>query len=177
MLTAVIDTRHGPKARAATLSPLVRGVVEGVIGTAILVNPKDDPDIMAIADSAGCRVLVAESWAEGFARAVTNANGAGILVMEAGLQLGPDFWPILTDALPVLGARPAASEPAPRRGIFPSLAQIADSFRGRITRDCALLLPPSRARDIGLAKVDPFLVRYGSECVRLRTAMVRVRFE
>lgn len=177
MLTAVIDVRNEPLALTATLGPLVRGVVEGLVGTAVLVARAESADIAAIADAAGCRVLVADTWREGFARAVTNAPGAGILVLDTGIQLGPDFWPLLTDKLPLLGNRPAVTEPARPHG-FPAPARLlAEAFRaarGRVSREAALLLPPARAREIAQAKADPFAFRYGKALVRLRTGVTRV---
>ena len=177
MLTAIIDVRLEPLALTATLGPLVRGVVEGLVGTAILVSRTEDADLAGIADSAGCRVIIAQSWREGFARAVTNSPGAGILVLDTGIQLGPEFWPLLSDKLPILGNRPAATEPATRAGLASPLRFMRDAFNGatgRINRDCVLLLPPSRAREIIQAKADPFAMRYGSALVRLRASATRV---
>ncbi|HUN13013.1 MAG TPA: hypothetical protein PLE50_12200 [Rhabdaerophilum sp.] len=173
MLIAVIDSRSGPMALASTLGPLVRGVVEGMIGTAVIVSPEADPDTVSIADSSGCRVLAEPNWTDGFARAVTNAQGIGVLVLESGLMMGPDFWPILADTLPVLGNRPAATLPADGGGLWARLG--LNRLGGRVSRDSALLLPPSRARKIAQEREDPFRVRYGKECVSLRSAATRVR--
>jgi hypothetical protein len=177
MLMAIIDARSAPMALTATLGPLVRGVVEGIIGTAILINPTDDPDIRMIADSSGCRVLLEPQWTDGFARAVTHSSGAGVLVLDAGVQLGPDFWPLLADNLPALGNRPAASLPA----LAPGMAGLASgalyalkTLGGRPGRNAALLLPPRLAREIGQAKSDPFQVRYGKELARLKATVTRV---
>ena len=177
MLTAVIDVRGEPIQLTATLGPLVRGVVEGLVGTAMLVARAQSEAVAEIADAAGCRFLIAETWAEGFARAVTNAPGAGILVLDSGLQLGPDFWPLLTDKLPVLGNRPAATEPAVNAGFASPLRMIGGVLNratGRVTRDSALLLPPSRARELAQAKADPFAQRYGQSLVRLKASVTRV---
>jgi hypothetical protein len=174
MLAAVIDARSNPMALAATLGPLVRGVVEGIIGRAIVVNPVEDADIVAIADNAGCRLLVEPGWTEGFARAITNSSGAGILLIDAGLQVAPDFWPLLADRLPVLGNRPAATPPATGGRLMAALAAQFLTFGGRVNRDSALLLPPGRAREIGLAKLDPYGVRYGGDLVRLESTVTRV---
>ncbi len=177
MLTAVIDVRLEPLALAATLGPLVRGVVEGLVGTAVLVSRVENADVAAIAAAAGCRVIVAGSWRDGFARAVTNSPGAGLLVLDTGIQLGPEFWPLLSDKLPILGNRPAATEPATRAGLASPARIIGNFFNavtGRINRDCALLLPPSRAREIAQARLDPFAVRYGKALVRLKAGVTRV---
>lgn len=177
MLTAIIDVRLEPVALSATLGPLVRGVVEGLVGTAVLVTRSDDQDVAAIADAAGCRVIVAGSWSEGFARAITNAPGAGILVLDTGIQLGPEFWPLLSDKLQIIGNRPAATEPATRAGLASPIRIARNLFNaatGRISRDCVLLLPPGRAREIAQAKADPFTVHYGKSLVRLKASATRV---
>lgn len=177
MLTAVIDSRSGPVALASTLGPLVRGVVEGMIGTAVIVSPEADHDTVSIADSSGCRVLAEPRWADGFARAVTNAPGLGMIVLEAGLMLGPDFWPLLADTLPALGNRPAVTLPADGGGWLgrlglPGLIGLPGR---RVSRESALLLPPSLARRIAQAKDDPFRIRYGKDCATLRSTATRVR--
>lgn len=181
MLTAIIDVRPHPMALTATLSPLVRGVVEGLVGTAILVARRRDAEIDAIADAAGCRVLTADTWPEGFARAVTNAPGVGVLVLDTGIQLGADFWPTLADSLPAIGGRPAASRsPAPNglaSALRAALVGGLGAFRGRVGRDRALLLPPARAREIAQAKADPFAVPFGKSLVRLQAGVSRVALD
>lgn len=177
MLIAIIDTRNNPKALAVTLGPLVRGVVEGLVGAAVIVASQRDEAIMEIADSAGCRVIIAPSWREGFARAIAGAGNSGALVVDAGLQLGPDFWPLLADSLPGLGSRPAATYPALPlgvAGIWPSLAHALRGAAGRVNRASALLLPPSRAREIAQMKLDPFTVRYGRALSWLKASATRV---
>jgi hypothetical protein len=178
MLTAVIDVRPEPLALTATLGPLVRGVVEGLVGTALLVCRQSSDELDQIADAAGCRIVTAESWTDGFARAVALAPGSGLLLLDTGLQLGPDFWPILADILPALGARPAVSQPA----VAPGLGGVADgmiegirAMGGRPSRNAALLLPPSRARDIALAKLDPYTIRFGKDLVRLKASVTRLQ--
>lgn len=177
MLTAVIDVRHEPLALTATLGPLVRGVVEGLVGTAFLVSRRSNEELEAIADAAGCRIVTAETWPEGFARAVALAPGAGLLLLDTGLQLGPEFWPVLSDSLPALGGRPAMSHPALAGGIAGIFDGVSEGIRGmggRPSRNAALLLPPSRARDIALAKLDPYTIRFGADLVRLNAGVTRV---
>lgn len=177
MLAAVIDARSNPMALAATLGPLVRGVVEGIIGRAIIVNARENDDIAMIADNAGCRLLIEPGWVDGYARAVTNSNGAGMLVLDAGLQVAPDFWPLLSDRLPALGNRPAATPPAHKAGagrIFSEIRAGLLTFGGRVDRNSALLLPPGRAREIALGRADPYAMRYGGDLVRLESAVTRV---
>ncbi|WP_150287894.1 hypothetical protein [Rhabdaerophilum calidifontis] len=170
MLTVIIDARPDPAALAATIAPLVRGVVEGIVGGAVLVAPAADRAVEEIADAAGCRVLVASRWPEGFARAVAGAGGSGFLLVDTGLLIGPEFWPILADRLPLLQDRPAVTRPAARPGFAGMAARAAAILRetgGRAGRDRALLLPPRRAREIAAAKADPFAHPFGRDLVRL----------
>jgi hypothetical protein len=177
MLTVIIDAKPDPVALAATLSPLVRGAVEGIVGSAVLVGREASRDIAEIADAAGCRVLIAPRWPDGFARAVAGNSGAGMLVIDTGLLIGPEFWPMLADRLPLLGDRPAATSSAAQQG----LAGIGGYFRhlagraaGRSGRDAALLLPPRRAREIAAAKADPFSYSFGRDLARLDLAVRRL---
>lgn len=169
MLSIVIDADGPPLALSATLSPLVRGVVEGIVGSATLVARTESDDIASIADASGCRLLVSPTFAEGFGRAMTYTGGAGVLVLGAGMQVGPEFWPVLADQLPVLGQRPAVTQP-----VRPGLIQRFRALRGAITRDQVLLLPPVLAREIGLAKEDPFARVYGKALVALPAQARRV---
>lgn len=162
MLSIVIDAEGPPLALSATLSPLVRGVVEGIVGSATLVARAETSDISSIADASGCRLLISPSFAEGFARAMTYTGGSGVLVLSAGVQVGPDFWPVLADHLPVLGQNPAVTQVTKV-----SLLQWLKALRGAVTREQALLLPPMLAREVGLEKLDPFARRYGKALVRL----------
>lgn len=159
MFSAVIHARPAPLALAATLGPLVRGVVEGLVGSATLVVSERNADIEEIADSAGCRVLVAADWAEGFSRVVANAGGSPLLVMDTGLMLGQEFWPVLADSLPLLGDRPAATEAEKPRSIIRRLLAATSSAPGR---DQVLLLPGSVSRQVAQMKADPFLHRYAN---------------
>jgi hypothetical protein len=157
MFSAVIKARSAPLALAATLGPLVRGVVEGLVGSATLVAARADADIEEIADSAGCRVLVEADWAEGFRRVVANAGGAPLIVMDTGLMLGQEFWPVLADSLPLLGDRPAVTEAEKPASLIARLFAGASAAPGR---DQVLLLPGSVSRQVAQSKADPFTFRY-----------------
>lgn len=157
MFYAVIHARPAPMPLAATLGPLVRGVVEGLVGSALMVTPERNAEIDEIADSAGCRVLVSADWAEGFARAVAISAGSPLLVVDTGVMLGQEFWPVLADQLPVLGDRPAATAP-PRPSRLAEILSMRAFRRSRaVSRDQVLLLPGSYARVLAQSKSDPWL--------------------
>lgn len=169
MLSIIVDAQGPPLALSATLSPLVRGVVEGIVGSCTLVVPQAGDDLMSIADAAGCRVLVSPSFGEGFARAITYTNGSGVLVLDSGVQVGPEFWPVLADQLPVIGVQAAVTQL-----VKASILQRLVALRGQVSRDQALLLPPPLAREIGLQKADPFAQRYPGTLVTLPAQARRV---
>jgi hypothetical protein len=169
MLSIVVDADAAPLALSATLSPLVRGVVEGLVGSATLIARAEHEDVSAIADGSGCRLLISPTFAEGFARAMTYTSGSGVLVMDAGVQVGPEFWPVLADILPVLGQNPAVTQF--QGGLLARLRLLG----GRVSRDQALLLPGPLAREIGLDKSDPFTRAYGKKLVTLRAEARRVQ--
>jgi hypothetical protein len=174
MFAVVLRARPEPLALAATLSPLVRGVIEGLVGSAILVAERDGEDLQEIADSAGCRVLIARNWPEGFARAVVNTGGSPLLVVDTGLLLGQDFWPSIADRMPLLGDRPAATEPAGHGSLVERIGRQITSMRGQADEASALLLPGSLARTIGQAKADPWRWTYGKSLLRLPVKASRV---
>lgn len=173
MFTAIIRARPHSLALAATLAPLVRGVVQGLVGSAILVAEQDHPDLQEIADSAGCRVLLAPTWAEGFARAVAQASGSPVLVLDTGLLLAQDFWPLLADRLPMMGDRPAATRPAAGKGALLPLRRFIGRMNGRLDAGSAVLLTGARARAIAQRKDDPWLVPHGTDLLVLPSTGLR----
>lgn len=167
MFVVVVRVRPDPMALTATLGPLVRGVIEGLVGSAFLVAEQDSDDLQQVADSAGCRVIIAPDWAQGFARAVVNTAGAPLLVIDTGLLLGQDFWPTIADRLLLLGDRPAATEPAGGSTLIQRLVRRIGAMRGQADDASALLLPGSLARTIGQARGDPWRWAYGEALIRL----------
>jgi hypothetical protein len=174
MFHAVIHARPAPMPLAATLGPLVRGVVEGLVGSAMMVTASPSDDIDEIADSAGCRVLVSPDWAEGFARAVAISAGAPLLVVDTGVILGQEFWPVLADSLPMLADRPATTAP-PRSSRLSEILTMRAFRRSRVvSRDQVLLLPGSFARALAQSKSDPWLHRFNERLEILPVSTKRV---
>ena len=174
MFGVVVRASSDPVALAATLSPLVRGVIEGLVRSVWIVTEAAREDDREIADAAGCRLLVEPAgWARGFARAVTNSGGAPLLVLESGVLLGPEFWAVLGERRPVLGNRPGR---VPPEGDDGAVARVASALRraggAGLRPDTALILPPPLAREIAQAGGDPWRWRYGSS---LQVLPVRTR--
>lgn len=174
MFHAVIHARPAPMPLTATLGPLVRGVVEGLVGSAMMVTSSPSEEIAEIADSAGCRVLVARDWTEGFARAVTISAGAPLLIVDTGVMLGQEFWPILADSLPMLADRPATTAPLRTNRLADILTMRALRRTRVVSRDQVLLLPGSYARALAQAKIDPWQHRFDQRLEILPVSTRRV---
>jgi hypothetical protein len=177
MFAVILRARPDPLALTATMGPLIRGVVMGLVGSAFLVADAQDKALEDIADASGARLLVAGTWPEGFARAIASHKGGGLIVMDTGLMLGQDFWPVLTDMAAILGDRPAITK-------LPAANKIADVFRAtpfslRAMRgvphpDQAIVMPGSIARDIARIKADPFTYPYGKSLMILPSSSLRI---
>lgn len=181
MYAVIIRARPESLALAATLAPLVRGVVEGLVTSAVLVADSDGGDVADIADAAGCRILVAADWKEGFARAVALGCEGGVLVLDTGILLPQEFWPVLTEHRPLIVDRPAATRSARRRGLLHLMRKIRDwlipdvsELGGIADTDRALLLPASLTRDIARKGADPFAYAFGKDLLRLDIKVKRI---
>lgn len=174
MFHAVIHARPAPMPLTATLGPLVRGVVEGLVGSAMMVTSSRNSEIDEIADSAGCRVVVARDWTEGFARAVAISAGAPLLVVDTGVILGQEFWPVLADSLPMLADRPASTAPLRSNRLAEILTMRALRRSRAVSRDQVLLLPGSFARKLAQAKTDPWQHRFDARMEILPVSTRRV---
>lgn len=81
MITVIIECRHESEDLAKTLAALVAGAVEGVIRDVVIFMPEDDPDTLAVAEAAGCRVA-----RESLAEAIGAGRGDWLLVLEPGAR-------------------------------------------------------------------------------------------
>jgi hypothetical protein len=177
MFTVILHARPDPMALTATMGPLVRGVVMGLVGSAFLISNRANETLDEIADAAGARLLLAANWPEGFGRAVASSNGGGLIVLDTGVMLGQDFWSILADMSAFLGDRPAITHNQPQPGFLALLAQVPGYFRaarGIPHQDQAIVMPGRVAREIARLKADPFAFSYGTSLVRLPSQTMRI---
>jgi hypothetical protein len=67
MISAVVRVEHGVAALAATLSALVPGVADGLVGDAVVLAATRDGPVAEVADALGARLIVGadRSWAKG----------------------------------------------------------------------------------------------------------------
>lgn len=174
MLEAVVRTRNEPLALAATLGPLVKGVVEGLLATAVLVAEAPDEPLRQIADAAGCR-LVEAPWAAGFAEVAR--GGSPLLVIDCGVVLAEGFWPHWRDVGAGIAGRPAATRahlPFGMSAFGAAGAKLIRRIQGSVSTDEALILPSALAAALARDAVDPFARIYGPALVRLKAGSFRI---
>src|SRR3954465_12614716 len=84
MLTALIHSEGPPDALAATLASLVPGVVEGLVGDAVIVARQAAPATAGIAEVAGAKLVVAPDGADPWRAGAAQARREWLLCLEAG---------------------------------------------------------------------------------------------
>jgi hypothetical protein len=82
MITAVVSARGSVEALGVTLSALVAGVADGLIGDAVIVSPVSAPAIDRVADAVGAVLIVTgdNPWRRG----AEKARRDWILCLDAG---------------------------------------------------------------------------------------------
>lgn len=146
MLSAIVRSGAGPEALGRSLAPLVRGVVEGLVGEVVVLAAPGDADSARVAEASGASLLIAEDWGEGWARAAKLARCDRLLAIEAGVLLPEAFWPDLAERLAA-----GASAPLATRGAAGPFVRFMSRLGGRPDRGQALVLPRA------LVDGDPWL--------------------
>jgi hypothetical protein len=147
MVTAIILSpslgargERAPEAVARSLASLVRASVEGIVREALIVGPAGDM-LAEIADHAGCAHVEASSVKEGLARALAQARGEVIFVLEGGYAPLTGFVEEAGDLLRAGDFRGAALRRAPdtlMTRLAPFLAPAVGAFAPRAAlRDAA----------------------------------------
>jgi hypothetical protein len=83
MISVLMECGHDEAALAVTLSSLVPGAVEGLIGDVVLVDLAMTQATHQVADAAGCRVMPS---APNLSAAVKGLRGTWVLMLEAGAR-------------------------------------------------------------------------------------------
>ncbi len=92
MITLIIRAGTSAPLLVETLSPLVEGVVQGLVGRLILVSTGDLPEIEAIAQEAGAELVISATWAEGLQLATAQVRTLWVLLVDAGVVAEPSLW-------------------------------------------------------------------------------------
>jgi hypothetical protein len=140
MVTAIIlspslsaPAGRAPEAVARSLASLVRASIEGIVREALIVGPSGDM-LAEIADQAGCAHVEASSVKEGLARALAQARGEIVFVLEGGYAPLPGFVEEAGDLLRAGSFRGATLRRAPHTmmtRLAPSLARAVGAFAPR----------------------------------------------
>jgi hypothetical protein len=93
MISVVIRAEHNIEALAATLRALIPGVVDGLVGDAVVLAPSSDDVLANVVDGVGATLAIdpALSWASG----ARIARREWILCLEAGDLLGEGWMTAL----------------------------------------------------------------------------------
>lgn len=140
MITALIRAGDDPRPLAATISALVAGVADGVIGDAVVVASARTPTIEALADAAGAALVVAEDGEDAWRAGARAARRDWLFCLDAG-DLPLDGWARALE-------RFAATAPAPTP---PAMARLHRRVEGLLPRLAAALAargPGPRAGDL-----------------------------
>jgi glycosyltransferase involved in cell wall biosynthesis len=88
MLSVVIATHNCERALVLTLAPLVAGAAEGVIREVIVTDAGSGDQTAAVADMAGCRLLVSPgSIAVRLGTAIASARAPWLMILRPGVVL------------------------------------------------------------------------------------------
>jgi hypothetical protein len=91
MITALIRAGDDPRPLAATISALVAGVADGVIGDAVVIAPTRAPALEALVDAAGAALVIVDDGADPWRAGARAARRDWLLCLDAG-DLPLDGW-------------------------------------------------------------------------------------
>ncbi len=123
-----------PEAIVRSLSALVRGAVEGLIGDVTIAGAAGD-QLAEIADHAGCGFVEVADPAQGLFRGITASRGPALFLLQAGYAPNAGFIEEAGDLLASLGRLSGArllAEPHnfPTR-LFPGFSPLAGLIAAR----------------------------------------------
>jgi hypothetical protein len=84
MITALVLAARGPEALAFTLSALVPGVVDGLVGDAVVLTRRADPDVAAVAEATGAALVTIAAGEDPWRAGAARARRAWVLCLEDG---------------------------------------------------------------------------------------------
>lgn len=82
MITVLVSAERGVEALAVTLSALVPGVVDGLVGDAIVLAPRHDEALARVADTVGATLISVSS--DPFREGARHAKRDWLLCLAAG---------------------------------------------------------------------------------------------
>ena len=177
MLTLVVRGGRDAAPLVETLTPLVDGVVKGLVGRLFIVaEGKATADVERVAQEAGAAVLVAERWTQGLAEAARLSKAlpgrrSHAVVADAGVVVDDLFWPAVERFMRQTGSGDASQDIiAATRVRGGALATLVSRMRGnrRLTREQVAVMPIAR---LGEGVWD---VGHGARVLSLQSASRRL---
>ncbi len=98
MLSVIILAELDAAPLARTISAIVPGIAEGLVGDGHVLATTTTPQIEAVADAAGCD-LHAGSLVDTLKTALSHARGSDVLLLPAGAMPEPGWWLEVADHL------------------------------------------------------------------------------
>jgi len=156
MITAVIFADGAPEELAATLGALVPGVVEGLIGDAVIIATRPDPAMAGIAEVAGAKFAAIGSDADPWRTGAAQARREWLLCLRSG-DVPAEGWMRAVDrflASSAQAGRPLARFSRRRAGPVSAVVDLAERVMGTRTvragdlvqRDWLMADDPARVR-------------------------------
>ncbi|KAA2242176.1 hypothetical protein [Salinarimonas soli] len=91
MITGLVLVERGVEALAVTLSHLVPGVAEGLVGDAVVIARRDDEDVARVADATGAALVVIGPGDDPWTAAAGIARRDWLLCLRDG-DMPADGW-------------------------------------------------------------------------------------
>lgn len=167
MLSVVIATHDCERALVLTLAPLVAGAAEGVIREVIVADAGSRDQTAAVADMAGCRVLVSPgSVGIRLGAAIASARAPWLMILRPGVVLDATWTGEVSRFMAESEARTgrdmrAAVFRAAQRGnggpaamLMEAFALIRAALGGRPQPDQGLVIPRAFYHQIGGYRTD-----------------------
>jgi hypothetical protein len=84
MITGLVHVARGPEALAVTLSALIPGVIDGLIGDAVVLARWADPDIASVAEATGATLVTVPPGDDPWKAGAAAARREWVLCLEDG---------------------------------------------------------------------------------------------
>ena len=171
MLTLVIRAGESAEPLVESLTPLVAGVVKGLVGSVFIVSVAEaasatEPDIAAVASEAGATLIVAKSWQAALADVSARSRAPYVGVIDSGVVVDEFFWPAIERFLRQAQAKPGIAATRSHLALRERLLPLR-RWLGGVGPDQVVIVPASTARQDPWSQRHRGLVRLESWSRRL----------
>ena len=108
MYDVLIFSSANPEAAARTLSSLVEGVVDGMVGRVTVMSAETSPELLMLGDASGCRVEAGVPADKLHACVSASVGTEHVLAFKAG-ALMPSGWPQLMKNEMIIRGKPGTA--------------------------------------------------------------------